>query len=460
MGLYGDEGTSLFCGLGSLSGGLLALEAGDEQGAGGVAGDVQGRTAHIEQLIDTRDDGDTFDGEADLRQNHRQHDHASAGDAGRADGGEGRGQNDHGHIAERQLHAVAAGDEDRADGLIDRGAVHVDRRAEGQDEGADLRLCTHLVAALDVDGERCVGGRGGEGSDHGRGNALEEGKGAHLGEELDGQAVDDHDVHDIAEVRNADDERQLTDDVRAVDSDDVGHQAEDTDRGELDDHHHDLHDDFFHAVDKLCDLLALLTGGQDARAEEDGDDDDRQHVGVDHGLEEVIGEDDDESDAIFMDIQDNLNDLIPVALEDEPEPEPVPVTKSTISSVLAESGVTEEQAAVIEQTYENVFGEEVPVAEHLVDPKLVEANAKRKEKLELVQQVENLKQQLEETRALPVGESDEDDVPAVKTYDVILRVKPEKVDQIHSQVIDGRKCLVIPMDEDEHAAVNGVNTTI
>jgi hypothetical protein len=177
-------------------------------------------------------------------------------------------------------------------------------------------------------------------------------------------------------------------------------------------------------------------------------------------VKEVIGEDDDESDAIFMDIQDNLNDLIPVALEDEPEPEPVPVTKSTISSVLAESGVTEEQAAVIEQTYENVFGEEVPVAEHLVDPKLVEANAKRKEKLELIQQVENLKQQLEETRALPVGESDEDDVPAVKTYDVILRVKPEKVDQIHSQVIDGQKCLVIPMDEDEHAAVNGVNTTI
>ena len=67
-------------------------------------------------------------------------------------------------------------------------------------------------------------------------------------------------------------------------------------------------------------------------------------------VKEVIGEDDDESDAIFMDIQDNLNDLIPVALEDEPEPEPVPVKKSTISSVLAESGVTEEQAAVIEQT--------------------------------------------------------------------------------------------------------------
>ncbi len=177
-------------------------------------------------------------------------------------------------------------------------------------------------------------------------------------------------------------------------------------------------------------------------------------------VKDVIGEDDETSEAVFLDIQDNLNDLIPVTEEDAPEQEPTPVTLSTISSVLSESGVTEEQAAVIEKTYEDVFGEELPPAEHLVDPKLLEANAKRKEKLELVQQVENLKQQLEETRSLPVEDRDGEDVPEVKTYDVILRVKPEKVGQIHSQMIDGQKCLVIPMDENEHAAVNGVNTTV
>ena len=278
-------------GLGSLLGGLLALEAGDEQGAGGVAGDVQSCTAHVEQLVDTGDDGDAFDRQTDLRQDHGQHDHASAGDTGSTDGSERRGQDDHGHVAERQLDTVAAGDEDCADGLIDRGAVHVDRRAEGQDEGADLRLRTHLVAALDVDGERCVGGRGGEGRDHGRGNALEEGEGAHLGEELDGQAVDHDNMDDVADIGNTDDERQLADDVCTIDGNDVGHQAEDTDRGELDDHHHDLHDDFFHAVDELCDFLALLTGGKDARAEEDGDDDDRQHVRGDHRLQQVGRED-------------------------------------------------------------------------------------------------------------------------------------------------------------------------
>lgn len=177
-------------------------------------------------------------------------------------------------------------------------------------------------------------------------------------------------------------------------------------------------------------------------------------------VKEVIGEEDEKSDAIFMDIQDNLNSLIPVAAEDEPEPEPVIVTTGTIADVLSESGVTEEQAAVIGKTYEDVFADELPAAEQLVDPKLVEANGRRKEKLDLIHEVENLRQQLADTRALPVDDADGEDAPAVKTYDVILRVKPEKVEQIHSQVIDGRKCLVIPMDEDEHAAVNGVNTTV
>ena len=86
-------------------------------------------------------------------------------------------------------------------------------------------------------------------------------------------------------------------------------------------------------------------------------------------------------------------------------------------------------------------------------------DAKRREKLELVEQVESLKHQLEETRSIPVDDS-EDDVPEIKTYDVILRVKPEKIGQIHSDTINGKKCLIIPMEDNEHAAVNGINTTI
>ena len=179
-------------------------------------------------------------------------------------------------------------------------------------------------------------------------------------------------------------------------------------------------------------------------------------------VRDVIGEDDDESKALYMDIHENIYDRIDIPVEEDVEPIPVIMTPSTIEEVLTESGLDEERTAVIKKNYEKAFSEEdLPTADYLADPKVVEANARRKDRLELIGQVENLKQQLEATRSIPVTESDEeDDVPVVKTYDVILRVKPEKATQIHSQIINGQKCLVIPMEEDEHAAINGVNTTI
>lgn len=173
-------------------------------------------------------------------------------------------------------------------------------------------------------------------------------------------------------------------------------------------------------------------------------------------------DDEEEGETLFLNVQGTLNDMLPAAADEAEEPETVLMTSGAIAEVLTESGASEEQVTVIEKVYDNVFGEELPAVEQLVDQKLVEAHGKRREKLNLIEQVANLKQQLEETRALPVtpAENEEEEAPAVKIYDVILRVKPEKAAQIHSQVIDGQKCLIIPMDENEHAAINGVNTTI
>ena len=99
------------------------------------------------------------------------------------------------------------------------------------------------------------------------------------------------------------------------------------------------------------------------------------------------------------------------------------------------------------------------MAEHVIDEKALEQNEQKKEKEELRQQVEVLQQELED-RKLIAGEEDLDETDSVKTYDVILRVKPEKLSQIKSETIHGQKCLVIPMAEDEHANVNGVNTVV
>ena len=169
-------------------------------------------------------------------------------------------------------------------------------------------------------------------------------------------------------------------------------------------------------------------------------------------IKDVIGDGDGKSEILYMDIQDNLNDKVyqNAEMNDPTEanvaPEPMLLTTRDMTEVLTESGLTEEQTAVIEKNYEEVFGEDLPEAGSLVDSKLVEANGRRKDRLELVEQVKNLKQQLEETRALSEEESED--------CQVIVTVKPEKEGQIYSQIIDGKKCLIIPLDEDDHASVN------
>ena len=169
-------------------------------------------------------------------------------------------------------------------------------------------------------------------------------------------------------------------------------------------------------------------------------------------IKDVIGDGDGKSEILYMDIQDNLNDKVyqNAEMNDPSEtnvtPEPMLLTTRDMTEVLTESGLTEEQTAAIEKNYEEVFGEDLPEAGSLVDSKLVEANGRRKDRLELVEQVKNLKQQLEETRALSAEESED--------CQVIVTIKPEKEGQIYSQMIDGKKCLIIPLEDDDHASVN------
>lgn len=175
-------------------------------------------------------------------------------------------------------------------------------------------------------------------------------------------------------------------------------------------------------------------------------------------VKNAYGGDEDVSRDVFYEIQQNLSNK----LEDEDDnEEPVFLTPQNIGDIITKSGISETAAAVIEEAYTEEFKDEPPVLEHLIDTKFIEAGDKLKKEKELVQKVEVLEQQLKDTRLL-AGTPEEEDFPdgGVKTYDVILRVKPEKATQIKSQVIDGHKCLVIPMDENEHAAINGVNTSV
>ena len=181
-------------------------------------------------------------------------------------------------------------------------------------------------------------------------------------------------------------------------------------------------------------------------------------------VEQAVGGDEEENANVFYQLQEGLSEIVEAhdAMDDNEEKEPLVLTTSDVSSILSNSNIDEDQAKFIEKSYEEEFREQPPVADDLLDAKALEAGASRKEKQDLMTQVQVLTEQLEDYKAITrdVDSSEEVSGDDVKTYDVILRVKPEKVNQIKSETINGQKCLVIPMEENEHAAVNGVNTTV
>lgn len=179
----------------------------------------------------------------------------------------------------------------------------------------------------------------------------------------------------------------------------------------------------------------------------------------------------------MMDIQQNLSDMITEYEEThDDEEDAFLLDKDTVVKLLTESDIPEEKVNRIEKSIDEVFGDKPPVAEHVIDAKALAQNAIRLEKIGLEDQVgvltktldekntqlEEKNTQLEERTQQLIEKQEEIDnyIAETKTYDVVLRVKPEKASQISSQTINGQKCLVIPMAENEHATINGVNTTV
>ncbi|WP_202193166.1 DUF4317 domain-containing protein [Roseburia faecis] len=184
----------------------------------------------------------------------------------------------------------------------------------------------------------------------------------------------------------------------------------------------------------------------------------------------VLGAEDEHTDDVLLDLQQNLSDMIGEYAETHDDDEDVfLLDKEVVTKLLADSEISEEKAAKIEKSVDEAFGEKPPAAENVIDSKALVQNELRVEKMALEDQVGTLTVQLTEkdealaertSQLIEKQEEIDNYIAETKTYDVVLRVKPEKASQIKSQVINGQKCLVIPMGEDEHATINGVNTTV
>ena len=204
--------------------------------------------------------------------------------------------------------------------------------------------------------------------------------------------------------------------------------------------------------------------------------------------------DEEKAEKVFMEVQENLNNMIEEhnsMYEDTPDCEPIALTDKDVQNILIESGIPEDITSQIEKSYVESFGEDLPLAENLIDNKTLKANEQRKKEEHLEKQVAILKTRLEEVKKEAAMDKEEDsitendDLVSDETlesnseeilesnleesednttinseYDIVLQVKPEKIPEIKSQIIDGQKCIVIPINEDEQTTVNGLDDLI
>lgn len=175
-------------------------------------------------------------------------------------------------------------------------------------------------------------------------------------------------------------------------------------------------------------------------------------------VKRAYGADSEQGEDALIGIQESLNSLIDTGEEmTDSQIAAIVLDENTINEVLEDNDIQGEPARIIREVVLEEFADELPCVANLIDNKALAANEKEKEKKELVKEVQTLKTQLaEKTREAEEAISGDD----VKTYDVVVRVKPEKASQITSQMIGDRKCLVIPMDENENVNVNGVKTQV
>lgn len=129
---------------------------------------------------------------------------------------------------------------------------------------------------------------------------------------------------------------------------------------------------------------------------------------------ETLGEDCDYE--VVRNLHDNLYEMME---EHKENPEPLELSKMDVKKLLEKSGAPEEKMEVFDAEFDTVAGEKTTL---------------------LASNVVNVKKF------------------SVETPDIVIKVNPERADLIETMEIEGRKCLVIAIDD--HVEVNGVTVRL
>ena len=107
-------------------------------------------------------------------------------------------------------------------------------------------------------------------------------------------------------------------------------------------------------------------------------------------LNQVLGEETDETLETKLDIQQNLSDFITVETERLGQDEPIILEPQDIANILTDSGLSDMKVEKVQANFENYFEEQLPLAEEILDEKALKNNELRVEKNVLKERVVDL----------------------------------------------------------------------
>lgn len=189
-------------------------------------------------------------------------------------------------------------------------------------------------------------------------------------------------------------------------------------------------------------------------------------------VQHVIDEHADVNESALMDIQDELHQML-TEHEEENNDEELVLDNHTLQTVMAKSDIPEPIAHVIEEAYQSEFSKEPPVVDSLIDKKTIAENEKRHQQKALTDQVLALRTTIEEQEAA-IEEKDtvikqqhqelsivsSPELSQQSAVDVVVKVKADRASQVTKKVIDGTPCLVIPVEDNFHIKINGVDKDV
>lgn len=144
---------------------------------------------------------------------------------------------------------------------------------------------------------------------------------------------------------------------------------------------------------------------------------------------------------LFLDMQNEINDYVTEQEETYPEnEEPILLTQETVSTLMKNIEVPEQVSEKIEKSFREEFVDAPPACEQMLDTKALSLCEQRKKEKELQHQIVTLQKRLNDSQ---------------EEGQITLNVSPEKASEITADFIDGQRCLIIPINENEHATVNG-----